>query len=156
MEKSETGSVPEQPETVTGSVPEQPAEIDAVPEQSDAEFVPGESAAEFVPQTQAGIEIGQTRTETPAGISLAIEVHLDFRLRDQAIECYRIAVQLMPGSAEMCGRLCPRMSKLLCKRSSTRRNSRHATKSMSLTINLRHLEERGIRLKGEFEMATQL
>jgi len=53
MEKSETGSVPEQPETVTGSVPEQPAEIDAVPEQSDAEFVPEESAAEFVPQESA-------------------------------------------------------------------------------------------------------
>src|SRR5258707_11021914 len=53
-------------------------------------------AADFVPQTQAGIEIGQTGTETPSGISLAIEVHLDLRLRDQAIGQQQVVGAMQP------------------------------------------------------------
>ena len=45
----------------------------------------GELAADLVADAQAGIELRKSRTDAPAGIAFAIEIHFDLRLRNQPI-----------------------------------------------------------------------
>ena len=69
-----------------------------------------EFPADLVAQPQPGIDIGETGADATAGIGLAVEIHLDFRLQDEALRDEKIvgrgeAKGGMTAIAEIGGRL---------------------------------------------------
>ena len=49
-----------------------------------------EFPADLVTQPQAGIDVGETGADQAAGIGLAVEIHLDLRLQDEALRDEKI------------------------------------------------------------------
>ena len=48
-------------------------------------YIGGEFATEFVAEAQASVEIGKAAANSAGRIGMAIEIHLDFGLRNQAL-----------------------------------------------------------------------